>query len=479
MDAVQEIKKRYYNDIDGRQRAINGVLVRFLDIFLRLLQRGVVGNPHGFLVDFGVTAQGQVVVMDVGDLTGPEDRERREMLEHDFLGAMESTAIFAEMVDGQKMVRVVDARKALDARRGGFVQTDGVAVWSSDADVPGQGAGTQEQYAPENYEALKQVRARLSPERISSLLEGAAQSSGRDLRRVVYQGPEEVYSRISIVQRGFIEKFVRDEDPSQMLQHESGNRHRADDLMEDNTMGLVMLFQERLKALGLSVPSLGDRMVVGPNRMEMFFAKNGLGNNMQTVYGVEADPKQIERLKSGKGLPEGVVMIEQNIADPQAIEALKERVPEKAVAFLWMSALEWAGASPDKDHVSADLAKGMILLITTFLKPGGVAVMANTADKTIIDALMKQEGFSVFADPGNRLVIVKSKDIASGAVQQGGVDFNSDRLKLNEDAASADQPGYQFQGTLPDAGGVLGYRPVVLSVSPVLDLRAFVNKGVQ
>lgn len=59
--------------------------------------------------------------------------------------------------------------------------------------------------------------------------------------------------------------------------------------------------------------------------------------------------------------------------------------------------------------------------------------------------------------------------------QEGGIAFQADQLKLNEDAVSIAQPSLKLSSILSAGGEFAGYKPVVIHVQPVSDLRAYLN----
>ncbi|MBF0594092.1 MAG: hypothetical protein HQL22_03920, partial [Candidatus Omnitrophica bacterium] len=202
VDAIAEIKKRYYNDVEGRQQAIVGILKQFLELFSRLFKRGVVGNPHGFLIDYGITSKGHLVVMDVGDLAGVEDEGLITNIKKHFYSFMVSTSLFAEMEDGQKVPRIVDAHKILDARWGGFVKKGNEKVWDENVEI-----SADPQDDPETYNSL------LFPNGSAAFVEKLGSVSADSSRRIVYQGPQDVTLLILKAQREYIKTRIEEDNP--------------------------------------------------------------------------------------------------------------------------------------------------------------------------------------------------------------------------------------------------------------------------
>ena len=76
LDRVREIRKEYANNPAAQHELIENILNDYFEMYKKLLARGLIMKPNGFLVDVGIKkGENHVVVFDVGDLLTPEEAQ--------------------------------------------------------------------------------------------------------------------------------------------------------------------------------------------------------------------------------------------------------------------------------------------------------------------------------------------------------------------------------------------------------------------
>ncbi|MDE1920486.1 MAG: UPF0489 family protein [Candidatus Omnitrophica bacterium] len=127
LDRIRSLRRIYQDDPDVLHQKIDTLLNGYFKLYKKLLARGFVMKPNGFLVDVG-SAGGtdRMVVIDVGDLLTKEEAAEHFDLENfnrGFISALMMDTSFVQYTSLGKAAQVVDTLAELNSAPGRFNYT--------------------------------------------------------------------------------------------------------------------------------------------------------------------------------------------------------------------------------------------------------------------------------------------------------------------------------------------------------------------
>jgi len=147
-------------------------------------------KPNGFLIDFGVDHEGQVVVMDAGDVLQPGDDEKGHLGKR-FAEILFLPSFFSEFVDGVREPRLVESDIELDARLD--VAFELISDGRLRASTREAALTDDPQWAPDTYPALQRMKEQMIPGMFGEL-----KMDGPLARPVLYRGNYELDQRVRV-----------------------------------------------------------------------------------------------------------------------------------------------------------------------------------------------------------------------------------------------------------------------------------------